>query len=365
MYIYENKDWPNFIWDQKAIFKIVAEVKLLQGTLLGKMQLIGFDLKEKEILNTISLDIFKTCEIEGELLAVKQIRSSVARRLGLKIQNTSYVEKNVEGVVEMMLDASQNFKTPISTKRILQWHKLLFQGYSGVSKIKIGELRDDTNGPMQVVSGPYGKETIHYQAPKASILFLEIEKFISWALATDDIDLIIKAGISHIWFLSIHPFEDGNGRLARAISEYFLAKSEDTSQRFYSMSEQIKIERNEYYNIIEKTQKNSLDITPWLIWFCECLIRALNKSKKTLSIVFDKVLFWQQHQNLFFNDRQKKVLNKFMDGFEGKLTSSKWAKICKCSQDTASRDILYLLENNVLIKLGAGRSTYYEIKKPK
>ncbi len=360
MYIYQESNWPKFFWNQEKVWEILSKVKFSQGLLLGKMEGLGFKLKEEAILNVLTQDVLKSSEIEGESLDREQVRSSIARRLGLDIGGGVHVERNVEGIVEMMLDATQRYNEPLTKERLLGWQASLFPtGYSGMHKIEVGQFRDDKNGPMQVVSGAIGREKVHYQAPDASDLDKQMSIFIDWFNISDDIDSVLKSGIAHLWFVTIHPFDDGNGRIARALTDMLLAKAEQTNQRFYSMSAQIRKERNDYYDILEKTQKGSLDITEWFVWYLECLHRAIENTEETLSVVFNKAHFWQKYSNVALNDRQKKVLNRFLDGFEGNLTSSKWAKLSKSSQDSANRDIADLLEKNILIKAGSGRSTHY------
>ncbi len=360
MYIYQDPKWPGFYWDNEKILEALSKVKLTQGMLLGKMNALGFELKDEAILNILTQDILKSSEIEGEILDKEQVRSSVARRLGLDIGGGIHVDRDVEGIVDMMLDATQNYNEPLTKDRLIAWNASLFPtGYSGLCKIEVGQFRDDKNGPMQVVSGPVGREKIHYQAPSASCIDAEIDNFINWINNPNQVDGILKAAIAHLWFVTLHPFDDGNGRIARALTDMLLAQSENTSQRFYSMSAQIRRERNSYYEILEKTQKGSLDITDWLIWFIQCLFCSIESTQELLTSIFDKALFWQAYGHFSFNKRQKKIINKLLDSFEGKLTSSKWAKLCKCSQDTANRDIADLLEKKVLLKIGGGRSTNY------
>lgn len=362
MYIYQNPDWANFNWNSEKVLEVLIQVKLSQGLLLGKMEALGFELKEEAVLNILTQDIVKSSEIEGEILDKEQVRSSVAKRLGLEVGGGIHVDRHIEGIVEMMLDATQKYYQPLSKERLIGWHASLFPtGFSGMHKIEVGQYRDDKNGPMQVVSGAISREKVHFQAPDASLLENEMSKFINWINSADYMDGILKAGIAHLWFVTLHPFEDGNGRIARAITDMLLARAESTSQRFYSMSAQIRKERNDYYNILEKTQKGSLDITEWLIWFIECLKRAIENTQETLGCIFSKAFFWQKYGHLKFNERQIKVINKLFDNFEGNLTSSKWAKLCKCSQDSANRDILELVEKNILTKIGSGRSTHYVI----
>ncbi len=364
MYIYLRSNWPKFTWNREKVLKPLLEVKFLQGLLLGKMESLGFNLKEEAVLDVLTQDILKSSEVEGEILNKEQVRSSVARRLGINAggiytKGLINIDRDVEGIVEMMLDATQHYDRPLTKDRLFGWHASLFPtGYSGMYKIEVGRFRDDKNGSMQVVSGPVGKKKIHYQAPDASVLDIELTRFLDWINRKDNHD-VLSAGIAHLWFVTIHPFDDGNGRIARAITDMLLAESERTSQRFYSMSAQIMKERNAYYDILEKTQKKDVDITGWLVWFLKCLRKAIENAEETLSTVLDKAHFWQKYSEVILNDRQKKVLNRFLDGFEGNLTSSKWAKISKSSQDSANRDISYLLEKNMLIKKGSGRNTHY------
>ena len=360
MYIYQNQDWSNFFWNQEKILEILSKVKLSQGLLLGKMKSLGFNLQEEAVLNVLSQDVLKSSEIEGEILDKEQVRSSIARRLGLNIGGGIHVERNVEGIVEMMLDATQHYSEPLTKDRLIGWHSSLFPtGFSGMFKINVGQFRNDENGPMQVVSGAIGKEKVHYQAPDASCLESEINNFLEWLNTQTATDCVLKTGIAHLWFVTLHPFDDGNGRIGRAITDMLLARSENTNRRFYCMSAQIRKERKEYYNILEKTQKGSLDITDWLVWFLECLLRAIENTEETLASIFIKASFWQKFTDITLNERQKKIINKLLGDFEGKLTSSKWAKLCKCSQDSANRDILDLVEKNILTKVAAGRSTNY------
>ncbi len=362
MYIYQRSNWPEFKWNQEKVLKLLSEVKFSQGLLLGKMEGIGFELKEEAVLNVLTQDVLKSSEIEGEALNKEQVRSSIARRLGLDVGGGINVERNVEGIVEMMMDATRHYDKPLTKHRLFGWHASLFPtGYSGMHKIKVGKFRDDKNGPMQVVSGRIGKEKVHYQAPDASFLDIEVSRFLGWINNSKEICGILAAGIAHLWFVTIHPFDDGNGRIARAITDMLLAKAENTEQRFYSVSAQIRKDRKAYYDILEKTQKGDMDITNWLVWYLECLHKAIENTEETLSVVFNKANFWHKYSMVTFNDRQKKVLNRFLDGFEGNLTSSKWAKISKSSQDSANRDIADLTGKNILKKIGSGRSTRYVI----
>ena len=363
-YIHERPDWPKCRWDQKALAAQLAAVRHRQGRLIGRMEALGFSYRKEAVLQTLTLDVLKSSEIEGENLNPEQVRSSIARQLGMDVAGLVPADRNVEGVVEMMLDATQNFEKPLTTERLFDWHAALFPtGRSGLHRIRVGAWRDDSKGPMQVVSGPIGHERVHYEAPAAQRIDAEMTVFFDWANQPGDTDPVLRAAIGHLWFVTIHPFDDGNGRIARAIADWALAQSEKSSQRFYSMSAQIRQERNAYYDILEKTQKGTLDITDWLEWFLGCLDRAFEGTETTLSAVFRKARFWETHIETLLNERQRLILNKMLDGFDGKLTSSKWAKLAKCSQDTAHRDILDLVEHGILVKDAAGgRSTSYSLK---
>ena len=362
MFIWEQERWPHFEWDRARLTKPLAEARHKQGLLLGQMGSLGFRLKEEALLNTLTQDVLKTSEIEGEKLDPDQVRSSIARRLGMDIAGLVPADRNVEGVVEMMLDATRNYNQPLTQDRLFGWHAALFPtGRSGMTKIIVGGWRDDRNGPMEVVSGPVGRERTHFVAPPANRLEAETSSFLQWFNASDqDLDLVLKAGIAHLWLVTLHPFEDGNGRIARAVADMALARSENSSQRFYSMSSQIRLERKDYYDILENTQRRSLDVTEWLEWFLGCFSRAIDGAQETLQAVMKKAHFWERLATQALNERQALMLNKLLDGFEGKLTTSKWAKICKCSQDTAYRDISDLMQRGILQKEEAGgRSTSY------
>jgi Fic family protein len=360
-YIYQQKNWAGFAWDSDALMPKLGIVRHMQGKLSGKMEALGFSLREEAVLETFTIDVLKSSEIEGELLQPEQVRSSIARKLGMDISGLVRSDRHVDGVVEMMMDATQNYNQPISQKRLFAWHTSLFPtGISGMHKIAVGKWRNDTNGPMQVVSGALGKERVHYQAPDADLINAEMNHFIKWFNSKEIIDPVLKAAIAHLWFVTIHPFEDGNGRMARTITDMQLARADGNNQRFYSMSAQIRVERNKYYDILEQTQKGTLDITVWLTWFIDCLISALTATEKTLHNVLAKAHFWEKHTTTALNERQHKMLNKLLDGFDGKLTSVKWAKINKCSTDTALRDIQDLIKKSILQKDPAGgRSTNY------
>lgn len=363
-YIYLLKGWPTFTWEDEKIILPLSAVRHKQGRLLGKLEGLGFRLREEATLETLTQDVIKSSEIEGEKLPADQVRSSIARRLGIEIAGEVVANRNVEGVVEMMLDATQRYDLRLTSERLFGWHASLFpSGRSGMYKIKVGAWRDDAKGPMQVVSGAIGREKVHYEAPAAARLNVEMKKFLEWFNKTTPMDPVLKAAIAHLWFVTIHPFEDGNGRIARTIADMQLARADASSQRFYSMSAQIQRERNVYYDMLEKTQKGNLDITKWLLWFIECLDRAITLSEENLSVVTQKAKFWETHHGIALNERQRKMLNKLMDGFDGKLTSSKWAKIAKCSPDTALRDIQDLIKKEILEKEeGGGRSTSYRIR---
>lgn len=364
IYIYQQDDWPNFKWNSDEFIGLLSEARNLQGRLFGKMESLGFDLRNEAFLDTLTLDVLKSSEIEGELLNPDQVRSSIARKLGLEIAGLVESDRNVDGVVEMMLDATQNCFKPLTKERLFDWHAALFPtGRSGMSKITIADWRKDTSGPMQVVSGAIGKEKVHFQAPDSFRIDNEMNIFFNWFNNNFETDLVLKAAIAHLWFVSIHPFDDGNGRIARALTDMLLAQSDKSTQRFYSMSAQIRLERKQYYEILEKTQKGNLDITEWIKWFLNCLINSLKSTDIVLNRVLFKAEFWEKHSNTKINERQKKLLNKIFDGFDGKLTSSKWATIAKCSKDTAIRDINDLISKNILKKEEAGgRSTSYELK---
>lgn len=361
-FIHQKDNWPEFTWNSDDFLGLLSEVRNLQGRLIGKMETLGFDLRNEALLETLTLDVIKSSEIEGELLNQEQVRSSIARRLGMEIAGAVESDRNVEGVVEMMLDATQNCLKPLTAERLFDWHAALFPtGRSGMYKITVADWRKDTTGPMQVVSGAWGKEKVHFQAPDSELVEKEMTRFLDWFNNTK-IDLVVKAAIAHLWFVTIHPFEDGNGRITRALTDMLLAQSDKSNQRFYSMSAQIRIERKQYYEILEKTQKGNLDITEWIVWFLNCLINALKSTYSVLTRVLFKAEFWQKHLETGINDRQRKLLNRLMDGFDGKLTSSKWAKIAKCSKDSAVRDINDLIDKGILQKESAGgRSTNYEL----
>jgi Fic family protein len=362
-YIHELKDWPHFRWDAAKIARKLAAVRNRQGRLTGRMEELGFKLKTEANLEALTEEVTKSSEIEGEVLSRDQVRSSLASRLGVDIGALIPAERNVEGIVEVMLDATGKYNLPLTSERLFGWHAAIFPtGRSGMTKITVGAWRTGKSGPMQVVSGATGRERVHYEAPKATLLSAEMNAFIDWFNGTQDIDPVLKAAIAHLWFVTIHPFEDGNGRIARAIADMALARSENSPQRFYSMSSQIRQERNAYYEILEATQKGDLEITDWLTWFLDCLDRAFDRADVILSSVLRKARFWKKHADQTLNERQKAIIERLLHGFEGKLTSSKWAKLTKTSQDTALRDIEDLIAKGILAKNAAGgRSTSYSL----
>jgi Fic family protein len=362
-YIHERDDWPKFRWSHEALEAPLGAVRHHQGRLIGRMEALGFQLREEAALRGLTEEVTKSSEIEGEVLNRDQVRSSIARRLGIDIGALAPVDRNVDGVVDMILDATQNYDQPLTRERLFAWHAALFpMGRSGLRKIAVGGWRTDTTGPMQVVSGPAGRQRVHYEAPAAHRVDPEMAAFLNWFDSPEPIDPVLKAAVAHLWFVTIHPFEDGNGRIARAIADMALAGSEQSPRRFYSLSSQIRVERKAYYDILEATQKGDLDITPWLKWFLNCLDRALTGAAEVLSSVLQKARFWETHAGEGFNDRQRIMLDRLLSGFAGKLTSSKWATIAKCSQDTATRDIDDLVRRGVLAKDPAGgRSTSYSL----
>ncbi len=359
-YIYQYSNWPSFTWNEKEVLTLLGKVRHLQGKIFGQINALGFSMREETMLSTLTLDVLKSSEIEGEILNYEQVRSSIARKLGLDYAGMVYSDRYVDGVVEMMLDATQNYLKPLDDERLFGWHAALFPtGRSGMYKIETARYR---SGEMQVVSGPMGKEKVHFQAPPPSQVNFEMDRFLKWFNQDSSIDAVIKSAIAHFWFIIIHPFDDGNGRIARAISDLLLARSDNSSQRFYSLSNQILQERKVYYNILQNTQHKDGDITEWLVWFLNCLNRALVSTEKTIGKVIHKSEFWDKHKNTELNSRQRLMLNKLFDGFEGKLKTSKWAKITKCSPDTALRDIKDLINKGILKQeKSGGRSTNYEL----
>ncbi|MDA5095608.1 Fic family protein [Aliiroseovarius sp. KMU-50] len=360
-YIHQKPDWPSFKWDAEKITERLAQVRHRQGRLVGRMEALGFDLQAEAVLRMLTEDVTKSSEIEGEHLDKAQVRSSIAQRLGIDIGGVLPVDRNVDGVVEMMLDATQNFARPLTKERLFAWHAALFPtGHSGMTRITVGDWRPESTGAMQVISGPYGREKVHFIAPDAARLPDEMTRFLNWFEAEQDLDGVLKAAIAHLHFVTIHPFEDGNGRIARAIADMALARSEGTAQRFYSMSGQIRADRASYYTVLEQVQKGGVEITDWLIWFLDCLGRAFDGAEAILATVLDKARVWETLKGEVLNPRQQEMINRLVDGFEGKLTSSKWAKITKTSSDTALRDINDLVGRGILARETAGgRSTSY------
>ena len=363
MYIHELSDWPRFDWNRERLAEPLADVRHRQGRFIGHMEALGFNLRQEAVLQTITADVLKSSEIEGEELDAEQVRSSLARRLGMDVGALKPADRHVEGIVEMTLDATRHYDQTLSVERLFAWHASLFPtGRSGMNKIRVGAWRDDSMGPMEVVSGPVGKEHVHFQAPPAKRIDGEVRGFLNWFNASAEIDPVLKAGLAHLWFVTIHPFDDGNGRIARAIADSALARSENSPQRFYSMSAQIRRERATYYDILGHTQRGTLNVTQWMEWFLGCLGRAIDGAQTTLSTVLAKAHFWEVLAGVAINARQRLVLNRLLDGFEGKLTTSRYAKLAKCSQDTALRDILPLVERGVLVRNPeGGRSTSYAL----
>ena len=363
LYIWQAPNWPQWRYDLAVLARPLAEVSRAQGLLLGRLADVGAATRDQASLLALTDDVVKTSEIEGEHLNVASVRSSIARRLGVDIGALAPVDRHVEGVVEMVLDATSNCGQAVTEERLFGWHAALFPtGYSGMARIKVAAWRDDATGPMQVISGPMGRQQAHFEAPPADRLPSEMARFLDWLNADSEVPLLLKAGLGHLWFVTLHPFDDGNGRIARAVGDLLLARADGTPQRFYSLSAQIQRDRKAYYEILERTQKGDMDVTDWLIWFLESLHRSLNQAHQTLDAVLTKARFWQRWAATPLNERQAKVLNRLLDGFDGKLTSSKWAAISKCSADTALRDINELLARGVLRKTaGGGRSTGYEL----
>ncbi|WP_437400100.1 Fic family protein [Flagellimonas lutimaris] len=362
-YIHNRENWTDFTWDNKKVLLKLSETRNLQGKLLGRMESLGFDLQNEAILNTLTLEIVKSSEIEGEILESEQVRSSIARRLGIDIAGAIESERHIDGIVEMMLDATHRYDLPLTKERLFGWHSALFPtGWSNMFKITVADWRKDIKGSMQVVSGPLGREKVHFEAPAAERIDSEMDKLLDWIENEIEVDPVLKAAISHLWFVTIHPFEDGNGRITRAITEMILARSDNSVKRFYSMSAQIRVEREQYYEVLERTQKGDSNITEWILWFLECLQEAINSTYDLLQRVLQKAEFWKTHSSTIFNERQQKMINRLLDGFTGKLTTTKWGKICKCSQDTALRDIQDLIKKDILQKEpSGGRSTNYEL----
>ncbi len=375
IYLHERPDWPLFHWNQEALTNLLAAVRYRQGRLSGRMAALGFDLRQEATLRTLTEDVLKTSDIEGETLDIEQVRSSLARRLGIDSAGPCpadgpadapmdpRTDRAAEGIVRMTLDAASDYASPLTAERLWAWHAWLFPDIDGYSRpITVGAWRDDHTGPMQVVSGPIGRERVHFEAPPAERIDEEMARFLEWFNESDEMDGVIRAGQAHLWFVAIHPFDDGNGRIARALADMALARSEQSPQRFYSMSSQIREERAGYYKILEATQQGSMDVSVWMYWFLDCLGRAIDRAETTLDAVLDKDRFWERVAGLPFNERQRDALARLLDDFKGKLTSSKWAKLAKCSQDTALRDIKELIAWGVLLRNpGGGRSASYKL----
>ena len=365
MYIYQHTEWPKLHWQQGALANLLAQVRFKEGLLSGKLSSLGFDLQTEAMYDSLVLDAIKTSEIEGEQLPIEQVRLSVAKKLGLDVAGLPPSSRYTDGIVEMLVDATKQYSESLTPHSLFNWHAALFPtGRSGMQPIKVAHYRTVETGPMQVVSGAIGNERVHFEAPHADLVPAQMDEFLRWFnAATPEIDPVIKAGVAHLWFITIHPFEDGNGRIARAITDLQLAKADKSPIRFYSMSAQINIERKGYYDCLERTQQSSLDITPWLLWFLNCLHSALQLADENLQRVIHKAKFWNFLSDKTLNDRQKHMLNKLLDNFEGKLTTAKWAKLTKVSSDTALRDIQQLEAQGILIKSEAGgRSSSYELK---
>ncbi|MBR4918170.1 MAG: Fic family protein [Bacteroidales bacterium] len=359
MYIWENIEWPHFQWNPALITEKLGQVRYQQGRLLGMADTLGFDVKSPVVLDVMSADIIKSSEIEGVILNAEEVRSSVAWQLGMDRQGVPTADRYIEGVVDVMFDALHHYSQPLTKERLFGWHSALFPNQGIRSRITVGNWRQ-SEAPMQVVSGRYGKETVHYEAPPSRMVPQMMAEFLQWLNSDQEIDPLLKAAIAHLWFVSIHPFSDGNGRLARTITDMLLAKADGTSYRFYSMSAQIAKERMVYYNVLEITQKGTLDITDWMIWFLDALDHAIISAQGAIDRTLCKASFWESRRQTVMNERQNKMVNLLWDGFEGALTSSKWAKICKCSPDTALRDITDLLNKRILVKApSGGRSTHY------
>lgn len=363
-FFYHLKDWPQFYWDHETLLMKLADVRNMQGRLMGKMEAMGFEMREEAFWQTLTLDVLRSSEIEGELFNTEEVRSSVARRLGFEYSGMVHSGRDVDGVVDVLADATQNADQPLTKERLNNWHSALFTtGRSGIYTITVGAYRKDDKGPMQVVSGAIGNERIHYQAPGSEKVESEMELFLDWFNSSQAIDPVLKAAVAHLWFVSVHPYDDGNGRLARAIADMQLTRADGSNKRFYSMSSQIMKERRSYYKILERTQRSDLDVTDWMLWFLERMHESLSNTGNELAKVLEKSAFWEKHKMTLFNERQLLMVKRLLDDFEGKLTSSKWAKMQKCSQDTALRDLTDLLNKSVLEKDPAGgRSTAYRLK---
>ncbi len=363
LYIHQQPGWPSLEWRQEELADKLAEVRYLQGRLVGRTDALGFRSSQEAMLNALTGEVVKSSEIEGEILDIERVRSSVARQLGLDFGGLLLPDRNVDGVVEMILDATQNYAQQLTAERLFDWHFALFpSGKSRMMPITVGNWRDDRGGPMQVVSGPIGREVVHYEAPAAARLEQEMQVFLDWFNEPPYTDPVLKAGLAHLWFVNIHPFDDGNGRIARAIGETALARSEDSPQRFYSMSSQIRLERNIYYDVLERTGKGTTDVTGWMTWFLGCLGRAIENAEGNLAAVLARARFWERIADISINERQRKVIILLLGDFQGTLTTSRWARINQCSQDTAGRDINDLVDHGILARSAeGGRSTNYRL----
>lgn len=366
LYIHEKPGWPNLHWNREGLTEALADVRYSQGRLIGRMHGLGFNLQQEALLETLIEDVHKTSEIEGERLDPEQVRSALGRRLGMDVAGLRHPEEQVEGVVEMILDATRRYRLPLTRERLWGWQAALFPtGRSRMRPITVGAWRDDHTGPMQVVSGPMGRERVHYEAPGAQRIGDEMAAFLHWFNAPPATDGVLAAGLAHLWFVTIHPFDDGDGRIARAITDMALSRAEGSPRRFYSMSAQIRQERRDYHEILERTQKGTTGITDWMTWFVACLGRSIESAEVTLASVLAKARFWQNAAALPLKERRRRVLNRLLDGFEGKLTTSKWAKLGKCSQDSALRDIRGLIDYGILARNPeGGRSTSYRLIHP-
>jgi len=365
-YVWQSPHWPDWQYDLAALAESLATVSRAQGLLLGRLADVGMALRDEASLAVLTEDIVQTSAIEDETLSVASVRSSVARRLGVDIGALAPADRHIDGIVDMILDATSNAMAPLTTERLFGWHAALFPiGYSGIGPIRVDNWRDDAIGPMQIVSGSVGREKVHFEAPSANRLPAEMARFLTWLNAPAPTELaLVRAGVGHLWFVTLHPFDAGNGRIARAVGDLLLTRADGSQQRFYSLSAQIQRERKAYYDILERTQKGDMDVTQWLAWFFATLLKAIEHAHTVLDQVFSKTKFWQRAATIPMNERQIKALNRLQDGFEGKLTTSKWAALAKCSQDTALRDITELLQRGVLQKTDAGgRSTSYEISR--
>ena len=370
LYIWQNPAWPEFRWDSDAILKSLGELRFHQGALFTRMKDLGFDIRLQAQAEILIEEALKTSEIEGEILGPKSVRSSVAKRLGLPDAGLM-VSRNekADGLVDILLDATMNYSRELSPEILYGWHAALFPtGYSGFHKLLIGAFRNDADGPMQIVSGPIGREKVHYEAPGAGQIHHEIRAFLSWwQTSFNKMDGIIRSAVAHLWFVAIHPFEDGNGRLARTLTDMALAQDENLSTRFYSLSAQIMSERDDYYRLLEITNKGDGDITEWLLWYTQCMTRALLRSELLLKNILQKARFWKRHAQTELNQRQMKVVNLILEkgpgGFEGGMKNQKYAGIAHTSRATAQRELADLVKKEVFVKNpGGGRSVSYDIR---